>query len=487
MNFALQSQMRQVRNIIFLSVGLFLAGCSHCYRARPIPLVQTDLGQNVSSAFTSSTVEEGDFVCGPWWEFFQDPQLSDWITLSLASHPTLKVAEARITLACQKALEVRASLFPHLFGFGDLNKQKISKLGTEFIAGKPSIFTEATFGLASSFYELDIWQKNRSLYMSALDQMHRSEAEAVEVELLLSTALAGVYFEWQMHAHQKEVVQKRVKAREELYQLLKQLFDRGVISEYRLYETDSEVALLKNHLIELEALVALDQHALAALVGNVAGFSIEQCAQTPCAEFNAPFPLPSTLPIDLLRRRPDITALKWQIEASCFDIKAARANFYPRIDLYGMMGLQSIELDKIFRGEAILGMIGGLGTLPLFTAGKLKAQLGVAQEQLEIAIETYNEAVLRAVKQVSDALTDLKAADQSAKMLHSSVQDATSLLSLTTQKFESGISNKIALLNALENVYLLEEKEIEAQLARFEAAVDLIRSIGGGYFENCRS
>jgi NodT family efflux transporter outer membrane factor (OMF) lipoprotein len=290
-----------------------------------------------------------------------------------------------------------------------------------------------------------------------------------------------------MQLARKEVAEERLKARKELYDLHKQQFDLGIISEFRLYQVDTDVQLLKDLIFQLDAQIAIDKHALAALVGNVTCLCGEngELVVKPAAQFNTAFPLPATLPIDLLARRPDITVQKWLVEAACYDIKAAKADFFPRIDLLGWIGFQSIEINKLFRGDQLIALGQGFATLPLFLAGKLQAQLGVAQEELEIAIDSYNQTILNAVQQVSDALSNLTTADEREKSIKRAIKDTTDLLDLTRQKYENGISTKLTVLNAVEDLYIQKDLEVQIQLARFEAVVELIRAIGGGYHECC--
>jgi len=475
-------------HFLFIFLMLILSSCfRHCYRSHPYTLYQTNLSENVQTAFSSEAVIAGEMCYEAWWRFFQDPQLDRLIEVSLLCHPDIKIADARIRLACEEARIARSALFPHIFGIADVKRQKVSELGEGFVPGLPDLFTETTLKLASSMYELDIWQKNRSLYFGALDQMQAKIADFEEAKLLLSTTIAAVYFDMQMKLARKELTEERLKARKELFDLHKQQFNFGTISEFRLYQVDTEVQLLKDLILQLDAEIALDKNALAALVSNTGCVCKEdgELTNMPAAKLNISFPLPATLPIDLLNRRPDITAKKWLVEAACYDIKAARANFFPRIDLMGWIGFQSIKINKLFRGQELIALGEATATLPLFLAGKLQAQLGVAQETLEIAIERYNQTVLNAVQQVSDALSNLTISLERERSVALAIQDATNLLNLTKEKYEHAVYSKLPVLNALENMYIQKDLEVRIQLARFEAAIELIRAIGGGYHERC--
>ncbi len=468
----------------FISLILLITGCTPCcYRSKPIELCCTDLQENVCDAFETTSVCEGYYPNEAWWTFFQDPQLNNLIELSLANHPDIKLAEARILRAQEEAIETRSALLPHFFLYGDLTREKLSQFASRTLGATGlQYITEATSYLTSASYELDIWNKNRNRFYASLDEVCAQIADYEEAKLLLSTTIASVYFDLQYNLELLKIAKRRLQAREELYALLRQRFDNGVISQFHLYETDTEVQAIKDLIFQQEGMIEVDRHALAALIGNVTcGFG-ELCKE-PSALFKTPLPLPPALPIDLLARRPDVTAAKLRVEASCFDVKVARANFFPKIDLLGYIGFTSFKLAEFFTKRALEWIGDAVGLLPLYTGQQLEAKLGIAREDLEIAIEEYNQTVLNAIQQVSDALTELVTADKRLSALSQSVEDAVALYNLTDQRFQNGVDNQISVLNGLENVLVQEELETVVQLDRFQAAVALIRAIGGGYYD----
>lgn len=469
----------------FILALLFLTGCApYCYRARPFELACTDLEENVQRAFHTSSVCEGVYPNEEWWTFFQDPQLNRFIELSLACHPDIKIAQARIERALQEAFEARSALLPHFFFLGGITREKLSEFASR-TQGNLNLqyITEATSYLTSAFYELDIWNKNRNKYLAALDEMYAQTAEYEEAKLILSTTIASVYFDLQYNMELLKISKERLQARKEVYDLLRQQFDNNVISEFNLYETDTEVQIIKDLILQQEAMVEIDLHALAALVGNLTCCCENKVVVEPAAIFSTPLPLPSTLPCDLLARRPDIMAQIRRVEAACLNVKVAKAQFFPTIDLLGFIGFASFELAEFFTKRAMNWILDAAVSQPLYTAGKLKAELGVAREDFEIAVEWYNKILLKAVQEVSDALTNLITADARQTELEKSVQDAKALYDLTSQKFINGVSDRIAVLNGLENLLIQKQLEVTVELDRYQAAVGLIQSIGGGYYD----
>ncbi len=150
--------------------------------------------------------------------------------------------------------------------------------------------------------------------------------------------------------------------------------------------------------------------------------------------------------------------------------------------MWALIGFQSIKIGDFFTGKALTALAGASGTFPFLRLASW-GQLGVACEDLEIAIERYNQLVLQAVQEVSDALSNLIAADDRKKALVISTVDAKALYNLTKQKYESGVANKIKVLNAIENYLVQSDLEMKVEGVRFQSAVDLIRAIGGGYYD----
>lgn len=455
-----------------LPLLFLLAGCFPCgYRSALYELEPCALE-------TSDSVCAGEYPSQAWWTFFADEQLNTFIACALEEHPTVKMAEARICKAREEAIVMRSSLLPHFNLFGDLRREKLSEFGSR-VQATPDYVTEATLLLTSASYELDIWGKNRHAYYSAIDEMFAQIADYEQAKLVLSSTIASVYVDLQFNIEQLRITKERLVARQKVYELLRQRFDAGVISEFFLYETDTEVEMLRDLLLQQEAFIAIDEHAIKALVGA------DVCV-APAALFDSPLPLPACLPIDLLKRRPDISAQINRVEALNFQVAVAKANFFPRIDLLGDLGALSFRLAKLFTGKAFVWLADATCSLPLYTASELEGELGVARERVEIAIEEYNQLVLNAVQQVNDALTNLSSADKRKAVLRRSISDAQALLNLTEQKFDNGLVDRIAVLNGLENVLIQQGLEVAVELDRFQSAVALIRAIGGGYVDECR-
>lgn len=471
--------------IMICGICLNLTGCfsaRHCNDK--LVLECTDFCENIESALSSNAFTAGCAPSDCWWKMFGDDQLSHLMEVGLACNPDIKVAQARIDLAYQKALETRSPLLPYLDIFGSYSRQKNSlyDIGipafVPLVEGDNLVYNTATTLLRAS-YEVDVWGKNRNAYFSSLGLLQVQIADKAQARLILSASIAESYFNLQNHLNQLALLKEQLDAKKGAYDLLYKRFYRGIDDEFFVYIFDSEVSTLEDDYAKLAGVIEVDRHALAALVGNIAGG--EQVCVEMVACYDAPVELPASLPLDFLARRPDIMASLWTIQSKAYGIKVAKARFFPSFDLAASVGSAAFVVSKFFSNPAITIFGEAASVLPLYTGGELMAQLGQSQANIEIAVEQYNQILLAAIKDVEDALTNLRANDQRLIKIQEAVRDSAELYKLTDQKYQHGIESNVRALNARSSLYSQKVLESQIQLDRMNSIVEVIRSIGGGY------
>ncbi len=467
---------------LLLLTGCFRGDHQDCL----VDINKTDLVESI--AYADGSIKIVEKIAEDWWTLFGDPQLNWLIEAALASNPTIREAEHRVCLAYEVALEARAKLLPYLDGFGEAEREKLSLYGFGLPGFIPLIaplnrnYSLITLLLRGS-WEIDLWGRNRNLYQSRLSETTASYADLLESKLILSTSIATAYFSLQSHLKQLEILKKEVDDKKLVVKLLKQRFQKGIADEFFVYQEDSKLAAVQDAANRMQGMIQLDKHALSALVSNpatICDLNAEICV-APSAHYNEPFPLPVCLPIDLIARRPDIRSAIWRIDAMSRRVKAAKARFLPSIDLFAAAGFISFFWGNVIQTESFNYDAGGNSVLPIYTGGELSARLGQSQEELEIAVQQYNQTILQAVKEVADALSELKTADERQKEIGRALNDAEALLRLTNQKYERGMDTAVSQLNAKSNVFMQELVLEEIALARMEAIVATIRAVGGGY------
>lgn len=461
----------------FLICSLLVAsGCHRDYDLHSVPwtLQDTALNQNIARAFDSGSVTCGEFASERWWDIFQDECLSNMIESAIATHPSIAIAEARIRLAEEKALRSASLLTPFVNFDGNINRQKMGRYSL-IPPDLPDLFSEATVQL-NAIYELDIWRKNRSLFAEKIDQARAAWADSVAVELLLSADIASYYFDLQGQIKRQIVAQNRLQKRKEFLNLVVSKYEKGISSLFQTLVARQEIVNIEKLLDDIEELLDRDKHALEALVGRsdigiFADVSFERV------------PIPACLPLDLLARRPEIAAQKWRIEAAFYGMDVARADFYPNLNLLGFVGLDSLKLDRFFWAKSGEFLIEVATHLPIFDGGLRQAELGVKREETEIAISTYNQMILDAVREVSNWLTALEIADKNGQIVKEGLEAARENEKLHMQRYKTGLGNLESVLDAIDLLAVWEDLMIEIEVARLEAIVGLFKSIGGGYYE----
>jgi multidrug efflux system outer membrane protein len=204
------------------------------------------------------------------------------------------------------------------------------------------------------------------------------------------------------------------------------------------------------------------------------------------SEQNIVAELPAGLPSDLLVRRPDIRASEQQLMASNANIGAARAAFFPRISLTAGIGSTSTELGNLFEaGTRTWSFVPQL-ILPIFDAGRNRANLSLAEVRNNIAVANYEKTIQTAFREVSDALVARGAIDEQIDAQRRVLEAQADRLKLAELRYQNGVASSLDLLDAQRELFSAEQSLVQARLLRLTNAVDLYRSLGGGLNEKTR-
>jgi NodT family efflux transporter outer membrane factor (OMF) lipoprotein len=220
-------------------------------------------------------------------------------------------------------------------------------------------------------------------------------------------------------------------------------------------------------------------HAIAALIGR--GADAYPTITRPAAAVDNALPLPEHLPADLLSRRPDIAAAQMRIKAATAGREAAHADFYPNIDLTAALGFQAIGFSNLIGGDSLTAGVGPAIHLPVFDAGRIRAQYARATADLDAAVADYNGTVVGAVRQTANALTEVASLADQRQQQKLALDSAMRAFDLAKERYRLGLSGQIPMLTA--EATLLEARRQMAVLVA-EATnqrVTLLLSLGGGY------
>jgi NodT family efflux transporter outer membrane factor (OMF) lipoprotein len=439
--------------------------------------ISSGLDQNATIILASGEILDG-WPNAEWWKSFCDPALDHLIELALKESPTLKLAEERLKSAHQITNEKRSALFPEIDFDGNDNYQHFSKYGffRSLSPQIPAVANDIALNLTYK-WELDFWGKQHKILEAAIGEARAAAAECEAAKLILTTSIAYDYTELQFLLRKKELLEQKKHNETAIWNVRQGRQNHAI--DAAMTTLGAQIELLNNEamLVELDEEIQHHIHEIKALsgLGQNADLTIHR---TELIELRAS--LPATISLDLLARRPDLAAQKQRVEAAAFLIGAAKTDFYPSINLIGFAGLESLTWGKIFRFASFNGSLEPAIHLPIFTAGRIKSQLKGKVAEFNQAVESYNELILQAAKEVTDNLSMFMRIQKELDVRLVSLAVASEQEAIAKRRFEHALDTKISVFmaqnNLLDTQLLLTSLEYGKQLAN----ILLIRSLGGG-------
>lgn len=412
-----------------------------------------------------------------WWQHYQDAQLNALVDKALADSPSMSAAESRLALANAAVSTARAPLLPSVDGNGQLTRERISN---NYIYPAPlagSVQTDNDLELNFS-YELDFWGKNRALYKAARADQQAAQAQYQAARLMLANAVVQSYFNLQNAFAQEQVLHHIVQQRQDLLSLTQGRFHSGLDTAVSVKQAQSTLAAAQVAATENETTIASLRNQLSALTvqGPAAGHNIVAVAE------HTPLPAPPTdIPLDLLGHRPDIVAARWSAAAADQQVTAAKAEFYPNVNLAAFVGLQSLGTEYLFNHDSGIAGVTPAISLPIFHGGALNANLAQQRAGVNLAISNYNDAVLTAVRQVADALDSIRLLARQRVEQREARDAIDAAYDLAVKRYRAGLGNYLDVLTAQSDVLTQDQQDTALNIRAYQLDADLAYALGGGY------
>ncbi|MGH8326788.1 MAG: efflux transporter outer membrane subunit [Steroidobacteraceae bacterium] len=454
-----------------------LAGCATTGglgpRARVRAIDTLGASRTLSGARVSGTWPTRD-----WWTSFGDPQLDRLVKGGLAGSPTLQEAEARTRLALAAAHAADAARLPQIDLSGSTTRERFP--GHSIIpppyGGAWSTQNELSVSLG---FELDFWGKYRSAYEQSLDAARASGLDAQAARVALSTEIAHAYIAMERAYLERDVDKTLLSERERIYALTRQRRSAGIDSLVDVKQAQSALPDARERITQLDEAIGLSRDALAALIGQGPdrGLAIERPR---LAALPAPA-LPTRLPAALLGRRPDILALRWRIESAEHGIAAAKAQFYPDVNLAAFAGFAALGTGDLLAAANREYGVGPALSLPIFEGGRLRANLAGRDAQYDIAVARYNAALAAALRDVADQLVSLRSLAAQRTELKSGLATAQDAYDLALLRYRGGLGNYLQVLTTHSQLLAQRELDVALEARAWNVSIDLVRALGGGY------
>ncbi|HGH3374108.1 TPA: multidrug resistance outer membrane protein MdtQ [Kluyvera cryocrescens] len=462
-----------------LPLFIALAGCapSHDIGAPakqqvPASTVSADLPAAVQNGWPQSN----------WWQDYHDAQLNSLITRALANSPDMQIADQRIKLAEAQARMSQADLGPEVDFGGNVERQKMSAEGlmgpfaTDSDGNTGPWYTNGTFGLTAG-WDLDLWGKNRALVQARIGEVKAQLAERAQTRELLSSSVARLYWQWQTEAAIQDVLQQIKSEQNNIVTVDTALLEHGITNSAEGAENDINVSKTDEQLADVEGNMKEIEARLMALTNSQSRSLNLRKAALPAVASK----MPTTLGYELLARRPDLQEAHWYIEASLSEIDAAKAAFYPDINLMAFLQQDALHLSDLFRHSAQqMGVTAGL-TLPIFDSGRLNANLDIASAQNNLSIAKYNKAVVDAVNQVAKTASQVETLMAKNQQQAQVEKDVQRVVNLAQQRKNAGIISGAKV--SVAKLPALQERigAIRLHGQWIDASIQLTSALGGGY------
>ena len=453
--------------VLALSLGGCVSAPSTTPQVSPTATGSLGLGSEVAPRFQED-----------WWKAFGDPQVDRLAAQARQSNPGLQGALARIRAAQAELSVVRAQDYPQITLDGQAQRQLLSN---RFVLPRPYGGSWVWTGdiQARLNWSLDFWGKQAALIDKARGTAQATALDALAARLALAGSFAQTYVNLSLAWQNIDIAHQTVADRQTILDLTQSRVTSGLENEAALEQAKALLAMARIDVRRAQAQRDMGVHAIAALIGQ--GADAYGGITRPSPSLETALPLPKSLPADLLSRRPDIQAARLRITAAMRGRDAAHADFYPNINIAAAIGLQAVGLPSLFSADALTMGAGPALHLPIFDAGRLRAQYARATADLDIAVADYNAAVVGAVRQTADALTQVASlADQRGEQ-QKALDSAAHALKLAEERYRLGLSDQLPML-AAESTLLQARQQMAALVAEATTQrVILLLAVGGGF------
>lgn len=432
-----------------------------------------------------------------WWTSYGDAQLSALIDKGLADSPDIAIAASRVRAARLQEIVARAAGKPAINAATQVSRVEFSRnagfaslgrifsqgngTGGQGVATPGNGISTVAIGFDAS-WELDLFGGDRRGVEAARARGQAALWTARDAAITLAAEIADAYFALRLDQTQIAIAEEAAARQRRGLEIAGNIARAGLSPDIDVVRQRGNLSATLARLEPLRADAELRIHALGVLTGQPPE-ALLGVLQAPGAAIGAPLAIPPGLPSDLLRRRPDIRAAERRLAAATADIGVAVANLYPRFTLTGAAQLLSASLSNFISRDSVQANAAAAATFPILDWGRRKANVGLAREAREQAYADYQATVLRALRDVEDALSRLDAERRRTAVLRDSRADAERSLRAVDAQFRAGIVAQTALIDA--QVRLLESSD---QLAASEALMRqqtsaLFKALGGGWSE----
>ena len=452
-------------------MAALLAGCAigPDYKRPPVAEPPVFRGQ--------ATAEAASLADLPWWEVFQDPILKNLITEALGSNYDVNIAAARVQEARAQVGVARSEYFPAIDYNVGAQRTRFSGALLGLSGAGPST-NNLYYGFLSASWEIDIWGRIRRSNEAARASLLATEDARRGVWLTLVSDLGQAYFELLALDVRLQIARSSTQAYRNTYDLFQDRLKGGVASKLETSRAEGALGSAEASIPQLESDIVTKENQISILLGRSPG---PVPRGMPMYEQAVVPTVPAGLPSALLERRPDLRQAEQKLVGANANIGVAKAAFFPQLSLTALFGRASPEVSALTGGTATIWAVAGMLSGPIFEGGKNLSNYRVAKAQWEQVKLQYEQAVLTALREVSDALTLLGKLTEAETGQERSVRALEQAVGYATDRYRHGFASYFEVLEAQQQLYPAENVLAQIRRDRLLAHVQLYKALGGGW------
>ncbi|WP_233842519.1 efflux transporter outer membrane subunit [Dyella sp. 2HG41-7] len=460
--------------------SLMLAGCVTSGGLHPTGKTIDPDSLKSSQSFANVPLSATAWPSQDWWVQFRDPQLTTLIDEALKNNPSLAEAEARARQAQAVADSADAARMPQAQLDASAIGARLSSKDFSYPIDALGTFAWTKSVTADFSWDLDLWGGKRAAWEAALGRSRAAEIEAYAARIQLSVNVARAYVGLGYAFAQKDVAEGELQRTSQTLALTKRLVAGGLGTPQQEALADSQVASAKQEEAQSDRAIDAARSSLSVLLGQGPdrGLSIER----PHMLDPGLIAMPDKLQADLIGRRADLVAARWQVEAASKDIKAAKTQFLPNISLSALAGFVAVGgSNNVFQLPARTYAVEPALTLPIFDGGRLRANLAGTDARYDEAVAHYNGLLIGAVNQVSDLVSALASVRTQIELEQRAKQDADKSWRDAFAAYKGGVSGPLTPLASRQQLLLADQRLAALESQQADLSIRLIDALGGGY------
>jgi len=463
-----------------LAVCVALAGCATPGGLHPTGKTLDARSLKSERSFSQVQLSPTAWPAQDWWVSFGDPQLSTLIDEALKNNPSLDEAEARARQAQALADTANAARLPS----ADLEAGAEGiRLSNKDPVYPPYVLGHFAWGksvTANFSWDIDLWGGKRAAWEAALGRSRAADIEARATRIQLSVNVARAYVQLGYAFAQQDVAQGEWQRASQTLALTRRLVAGGLGTPQQEAFADSQVASAEQQKAQADRAIDAARSSLSVLLGQGPdrglGIARPQLLEPGLVA------VPDRLQIDLIGRRADLVAARWQVEAASKDIKTAKTQFLPNISLSAMAGLVAVGgSTNVFQLPARTYSVTPALSLPIFDGGRLRANLAATDARYDQAVAHYNQLLIGAVNEVSDLVSALASVRTQIALEQRAKQDAQKSWRDAMSAYKGGVSAPLTPLASRQQLLLADQRLALLQSQQADLSIRLIDALGGGY------